>query len=250
MSSLQPACIVTGASRGIGRAVARKFASADRAVVLIARDRDALLAAASDIEHAGFRAHALPIDITCPTAPDQLLARLGALNLTPDILINNAAAMATGELDQSEPAEIERIIDVNIRALTLLTAKVVPVMQSRCKGHVVFIASIAALSSTPGLAVYGASKAYVLAFAKSMRRELRASGVRVSTALPGPVATRMLDDLPFHARGLAALIPPASPDAVAEAIFDGVLANRATITPGLINTLGITALSAIRRLGR
>lgn len=184
----RPTALVTGASRGIGRAIARRLA-ATHDVVALARSADALgtLAAEVAAEHPGARVEPLVADVGDPDAGDRAAAALG--DRPVDVLVHNAGVGVLRPLLDLDPADWRRMVDVNVNALFYLTRAVLPGMVARERGHVVLVGSIAGRSAFVGGAGYAATKHFGVGFAESLMLEVRDAGVRVSVVSPGSVKT-------------------------------------------------------------
>ena len=188
--------IVTGAGRGIGRAIALAFAAEGAAVALVARSRADLAEVAGEIRAAGGgRALAIPTDVTNDGAVEalveQTLADLGRL----DILITSAGTAAFAALADSKPADWDAMLSVNLRAAMVCCRAVLPPMMRQGSGTIVNVASIAAKRALPGSAVYTATKAGLFGFSRVLAEELRSTGVRVGVLMPGAVDTPLWDTL-------------------------------------------------------
>ncbi|MBL8590229.1 MAG: SDR family NAD(P)-dependent oxidoreductase [Methylobacteriaceae bacterium] len=228
--------LVTGASRGLGREIARALARRGVEPAVTARDAGELATLADELAAAGApRPIIVALDLAAPDAPAQLAARLDAEGARLTALVNNAGYGLVGEaatLDR--PAQLG-MIDLNIRALTDLTLHMLPRLIAT-RGRILNVASVAGFAPGPGMAVYYASKAYVISFGDALGAELAAEGVSVTTLCPGPL------DTPFWSRAGAAPGPMrrlASLDvaAVAEAGVAGMFAGRRRVTPGALNAL-------------
>ncbi len=258
--SAQPArqtVLITGASSGIGEALARRFASAGFDLILVARSTDKLrrLAAALKSAH-GARATAMGADLALPGAAAALAARLKRGRRSIDVLVNNAGVLQHGPFATMPPAEHQRLIDLNVSGLTAMLAQFVPQMVARGSGRVLNLASIAAFQPVPLLATYAATKAYVLSLTESMSEELQGSGVSIGALCPGITATNMLDAAAGTRPGLARL--PAtlvgSAEDVAEAGFQACMAGEVIRVPGVLNQAAVVAGRAtpkwlLRKLG-
>jgi uncharacterized protein len=232
----RPVALVTGASSGIGAELARCFAQGGHDVVLVARRRDRLEALA-----AGLAPHArvLEADLADADAPARLLAQTGPV----DVLVNNAGFGALGDF---AALGLERQMDmlrVNVAALTALCALYVPPMVAQGRGRVLNLGSIISFQPGPGMAVYGATKAYVLSLSEAMHAELEGSGVTVTCLCPGATASE------FAARagmeGGRIFRNAMSAADVARLGFTATMAGRRLAVPGLMNrlaTLGVRLL--------
>jgi short-subunit dehydrogenase len=189
---LSPVCLVTGASAGIGAALAREFARHGHALVLTARRGDALEALAGEVAAAGHaRPHVIAADIGTADGVAQLAAEMQAAGLEPAILVNNAGFGLLGEAAALSVGDQLTMIDLNTRALTDLTLRFLDSVR-RHEGGILNVASIAGFLPGPGMAVYHATKAYVVSLTEALHRELGEEGVRVCALCPGPVETGFL----------------------------------------------------------
>jgi uncharacterized protein len=224
--------LITGASAGIGTELARLFAAKGHRVVLVARRADRLTALAHEIVAAG---GAAPIVIACDLTQmgvgDTIAEALTAAGVEVEYLVNNAGFGVFGKAVQRDRADQLDMIMVNIRALTDLSLRFSDQL-IRHRGGLLNMGSIAAFLPGPGMAVYYASKAYVLSFSEAMRAELAPHGVRVTVVCPGPVPSE------FQARagfmpGFDSVILNVSPADVARQAYDGLMANKRAVLPGL-----------------
>lgn len=223
--------LITGASSGIGLELARIFAAHGHACVLVARRAERLAELADTIAATGAKK---PMVIPCDLAADGAVARLeeqlAALGLEVEILVNNAGfglAGAALTLDRTQQLEM---IDLNVRALTDLTLRFADSIV-RHRGGILNVASVAAFLPGPGMAVYYASKAFVLSFTEALRGELRKSGVRVTALCPGPVPTEFQSRAGFVPGSDSKLLTVSSVD-VARAGYEGLMVNRQVVLPG------------------
>jgi uncharacterized protein len=224
--------LITGASAGIGAELARVFASRGHRVALVARRADRLTALAGEIVAAG---GAAPIVIACDLTQmgvgDTIAEALTAAGVEVEYLVNNAGFGVFGRAIQRDRADQLDMIMVNIRTLTDLSLRFSDQL-IRHRGGLLNMGSIAAFLPGPGMAVYYASKAYVLSFSEAMRAELAPHGVRVTVVCPGPVPSE------FQARagfmpGFDSVILNVSPADVARQGYDGLMANKRAVLPGL-----------------
>jgi short-subunit dehydrogenase len=224
--------LITGASAGIGTELARVFASNGHRLALVARRADRLTSLADEIVAAGGMAPiVIPCDLEQPDAGDQIAAALAAEGVEVEYVVNNAGFGMFGRAVVRDRAEQLGMIAVNIRALTELSLRFSDALILH-RGGILNVASIAGFLPGPGMAVYYASKAYVLSFTEALRAELAPHGVRVTALCPGPVPSE------FQARagflpGLDSAILNVSPADVAQAGYRGLMANQRAVIPGL-----------------
>lgn len=219
--------IVTGASSGIGAAIAREFAQYGARVVLAARRADELQTQVEVITSAGYQALAIPTDVTdteqITRLAEQVQERFGRV----DILVNNAGIGWLRPFYKDSQQNIERVINVNLRGAMLVTHAVLPGMIARRQGTIISVASIAA--HLPASSLYSASKYGLRGFMLSLRHELLGTGVSVSLISPGFIRTDMARKVPG-----SRLIPMPGPDVVARAVLDLTLKpRREMIVPGM-----------------
>ncbi len=167
--------VVTGASRGIGAAMARRFARAGARLSLVARSGDALAGLADELDAAAFVA-----DLLEPTQVDRLVPRIEESVDPIDVLVNNAGLAGTTWHNETDPARIRSIVQLNLEAPLVLTRAVLPGMLERRRGHLVYTSSLAGTGGFPGLATYGATKAGLMNFAAALRMELKDTPLRTT----------------------------------------------------------------------
>lgn len=185
--------VVTGASSGLGAEFARRLAARGADVVLVARREERLRDLASELE-ASHRVTATPIalDLTLPDAAAQLRAELEGRGIRPSTLVNNAGFGMHGAFVDSDADETARLIQLNVTALVALTRELLPQLLGG-RGALVNVASNMAYQASPGMAVYGASKAFVLSFTEAVGHEVRDSDLRVLAVSPGATRTEFFD---------------------------------------------------------
>ncbi len=182
--------LITGASSGIGRDLAIVFAQNGWDLVLVARRAQKLDELAQELKRVhGISAESIPIDLFDPISPEKLFREVSARGLQIDALVNNAGIGSFGLFAEVGMDTHTRLIELNITCLTKLTKLFLPPMLERKKGYVLNVASTAAFQPGPLMAVYYASKAYVLSFSEAISNELEGSGVSVTTLCPGAVRT-------------------------------------------------------------
>jgi 3-oxoacyl-[acyl-carrier protein] reductase len=200
--------LVTGASQGIGAAVAALLARQGARVVLAARNADRLAALAGEIEQAGGSAFVLPLDVAETEQIPERLKSLPPELAAIDVLVNNAGITADNLLARMSLADWERVLRTNLTAAYALSREVVRGMMKRRWGRIVNISSVVGLMGNAGQANYAAAKAGLIGFSKSLARELASRNITVNVVAPGYVETAMTDGLPEAARNqLAGAIP-------------------------------------------
>src|SRR5262245_33216472 len=189
MATQQPSAftLITGASSGIGLELTRQAAADGHNLILVAHDVPRLEAAADELRRS-VTVHTIAEDLSRPGAAERVCDRVRALGAEVDCLINNAGFGDYGTFATSDLAKQERMIGVNITALTGLTRLFLPAMLERGRGHVLNVASVTGFLPGPLMSVYFASKHYVLAFSEALIEELRGSGVKVTALCPPPVS--------------------------------------------------------------
>lgn len=235
--------LITGASGGIGESLARQLAARNIDVILVARSASKLetLAAELTTQH-GVRATVIVQDLTQPDAALQIETRVKELGLTVDFLINNAGFASYGEFHALPLKHELEMIQVNVSALTDLTHRFLPGMVERRLGRVLNVASTAAFMPGPLMAVYYASKAYVLSFSEALNEEVRDLGVHVTALCPGPVETgfqvrAQMQESKLLAGSNPLLSPMMSADKVAREGIEAMFAGQAVKVVGRINKL-------------
>jgi NAD(P)-dependent dehydrogenase (short-subunit alcohol dehydrogenase family) len=217
------AALVTGASRGIGRAIATALAAAGARVALVARD-DARLAVLA--EQLGGGALVLPCDVRDGRQVAAAAARATeALGGAPDVLVNAAGVFALAPIESTDPDEFARAIDANLVGPFRLLREFVGAMRGRGSGHVVTIGSVADEAAFPENGMYAASKFGLRGLHEVLRAELRGSGVRATLVSPGPVDTPLWDDIrPDDRPGFTPRARMLRPEDVADAVLYAVTA--------------------------
>lgn len=228
--------LITGASAGIGLALAKQFASHGYNLVLVARREQVLreLAATLSKDHA-IQAEVIAEDLAKPGAAQQLVQALRSKGIEIDTLVNNAGFGTSGSfLDSDFSAETE-MMQVNMVALTQLTKLLLPAMVSRKSGQVLNVASTAAFQPGPFMAVYYATKAYVLSLTEALAEETRGTGVTVSCLCPGPTQTEFAGRAGIGSSRLFNSGIVMSAEQVAKVALQGLQHHKRLIVPGVIN---------------
>jgi short-subunit dehydrogenase len=231
--------VITGASGGIGMELAPLLAARGYDLILIARRDELLQKLAGDINKMYTVAvEVIRMDLAQPFAGEASWKAISAITPDIDVLVNNAGVGDSGDFAVEAPEVIERMIQLNIATLTSLTRHALPGMLARKHGKILNVASLAGFQpGGPGMAVYYASKSYVLSFSRAIRRELRGSGVTVTALCPGPTSTGFEETAQAQNTLLFHWSKPMAARDVARAGFDGMQQGRAVVVPGLMNKL-------------
>ncbi|HEU5050991.1 MAG TPA: SDR family oxidoreductase [Gemmatimonadales bacterium] len=227
--------LVTGASSGIGRELARLLARDGHTLILTARDEERLRAVAAELrERHGTGSTVIAVDLSQPDGAAKLVEQIERAGLTVDVLVNNAGAGAAGPFAEVPLERQLAVIQLNLVALTELTRRLLPGMLARRRGRVLNVSSTAAFQPGPYMAVYYATKAYVLSLSEAIAAEVAGSGVTVTTLCPGPTRTEFFERASMRKSPLArsSILDAA---AVAEAGYAGMLRGRTLVVPGLTN---------------
>lgn len=236
--------LITGGSVGIGADLARVFARSGHHVALVARDGARMNALADEIAVQGSpRPLVIEADLAIHGGADRLVAEMEQRGVRVTNLVNNAGFGLIGRVVDLDRGEQVRMIDLNVRALTDLSLAFLPSLRAS-RGGLMNVASTAAFYAGPGMAVYYATKAFVLSFSQALAFELKEEGVRVTALCPGPTKTEFFSragvgDSPFGP------MPLASSMSVAEAGYAGFMRGKAVVVPGLFNKL-LTATSGLQ----
>jgi uncharacterized protein len=239
--------LVTGASSGIGEALAKCFAAGGHRLVLVARSADKLAALAGTLERDfGAAVTVLPADLAEVGAAARLAASLKRRRIAIDVLVNNAGVLEHGPFVDISATRQQQLIALNVAGLTDMLAQFVPAMVERGRGRVLNVASIAAFQPVPGLATYAATKAYVLSLTESLAEELRDSGVTATALCPGITATHMLTSAVETNEQLAHLprILIGDVDKVAAEGYRACMSGDVICVPGAVNRAATLAARA------
>jgi uncharacterized protein len=228
--------LVTGASYGIGLDLAECFAKDGYNLILTARSAQALEQAAGTLA-AQYKVAvtAIPLDLGVAGNGAELARQIAAKSLTVDVLVNNAGYGIAGAFDGSDAKEQLGMIDLNVRALVELTQIYWPAMLKAKRGGVLNVASTAAFQPGPLMAVYYASKAFVLSFSEALWKEAEGTGVHVSCLCPGPTASKFRERAGTGKTRLSRVGTPMSSAAVAKLSYRGFAKNRRVVVTGLRN---------------
>jgi uncharacterized protein len=257
MAGSRPVALVTGASAGIGRELATILAREGHDLVLVARREAELKSLGDELrERYGAETQVVPADLAQPNAAQEVVDALGP-DPVVDVLVNNAGFGGHGAFARRSTDDELRMIAVNVTALTELTNLLLGGMVARGRGKVLNVASTAAFQPGPFMAVYYATKAYVLSLSQALSEETRGTGVTVTCLCPGVTATEFQQVAGVEHVPLTRTPLTMTPAAVAEAAYKGMARGKLLVIPGLPNKVGVhavrlsprsVALKVVRRL--
>jgi short-subunit dehydrogenase len=245
--SASTAALVTGASAGIGAAIARELAARGHNLILVARRKEKLDELAQELSGAhGIRAEVLGCDLANATSRERLAGRVAGLDLVVEVLINNAGFATGGPFHEADPEQELQQVRVLVEAPVALSSAFLPEMVKRGRGAVLNVASTAGMQPLPYSAGYSAAKAYMLTFSEALHHELRGLGITVTALAPGPVSTEFWDAAGWEAGGQAfekAVPRPAwvTAEQTARAGVKGLEDGQRVVIPGLTIRAGMLA---------
>ena len=238
------AALITGASGGIGEALAREFAKDGSDLILVARSKDKLDKIAADLaKKHGIAAIAIPTDLSLPHAAQKLFDDVQERGIHVDALVNNAGIMELGAFDEISTARHLELVQINVVAPTEMTSLFLSPMIARGNGHILNVASIAAFQPIPSLATYAATKSYVLSLTESLSEELKSQGISVTALCPGITDTSMVADVKSK-NDAAAKIPGFMVSDVEDVAAEGYAAlkkGEVIRVPGIVNMAAAVA---------
>ena len=230
---MKKVALVTGASAGLGAEFARQLSERGYRLVLAARRKDRIEKLARELG----KARAVAIDLSKKDSAARLLADIEANGETVDLLVNNAGFGLIGRFAELDAKRERQMIDLNVGTLTDLCRAVAPQMITRKSGSILNVASTAAFQPGPKMAVYFATKAFVLSLTEALHEELKPHGVKVSCLCPGPTRTEFGEVAGFGGNGMFDRVAMDAPEVV-KAGLDGLENNKAVVIPGIINKAG------------
>jgi uncharacterized protein len=230
--------LITGASSGIGFELARIMASQKHNLILVARNETKLRELAEElIKLFGVDCMVLAKDLSLPSSVDEIYRELEAAEIKIEILVNNAGFGNIGKFWENDWVKEQRMIEVNIMALTKLTRLFLPGMVSQKSGKILNVASTAAFQPGPFMAVYYASKAFVLFFSEALAEELKGTGVTVTALCPGPTSSGFQDEAAMNDAKLLKLLKIAPAVSVARYAYNAMMHGRKVAIHGFLNNL-------------
>jgi hypothetical protein len=234
-----PAVVITGATEGLGRALAEEFARGGHNLVLVARDKAKLAQTAAELSSAyAVEVEATAQDLTTEEGCAGVEQAVRSFGLYADVLVNNAGVMSSGFFQDEDPAAMPRMIDLDVRSVVDLTSRFLPGMLARGHGGVLNVSSMVGLMPVPYQAVYSASKAFVLSFSKSLAYETMGTGVKVSVVAPGVVSTALHTKAGAQNSRYLLWFAHWTPEQVAKLAYRRFKRGWSVTMPGFTNKLG------------
>lgn len=224
-----PLALITGASSGIGRELAQVFAANGYDLAVTARRAEMLEAIRGEVDT---EVTVLPMDLTKASSASLLMRELEGHDLQPDVLVNNAGIAHHGEFASMSATAVSKLVNLNVRAVAELTQRLLPGMLERKRGHILNVASIVGFQAVPGMALYAATKAFVISFSEALSEELQNTGVSVTALCPGLTDTDMGDQ--FKASGIPSSVM-SSVEEVAREGYRGMIQREPIKVPGILN---------------
>jgi uncharacterized protein len=249
MTNHRPVAVVTGASSGIGLELARVLAREGHDLVLVARREPELRSLAAELSSRfGAESTVIAADLSQPDGADYVYESVMNDGLKVDVLVNNAGFATHGRFTETSATTEQQMLAVNIVALTNLTKLFLPAMAKRGRGRILNVASTAAFQPGPFMAIYYASKAYVLSFTEALAEELRGTGVAATALCPGVVPTGFQDVAGLDDSSPMLHSPAVkSPEYVAQAAYAAMAKGKPVVIPGGLNKLGVQSLRVAPR---
>ena len=235
-STKNPLALVTGASSGLGAEFCRRLALGGFGLAMVARDAKAMQALAAELDESyGTPSLILPADLSRPGAAEEVMRGLEAKGLAVEVLINNAGFGKGGPFQLQDPQDIRGMVMVNDVAATELMRALLPGMIARGRGRILNVVSTAAFMPGPMMAVYFASKAYLLSLSEALSEEVRGSGVTITALCPGPTTTDFFRRAKMRS---PAGIPVARAEDVVREGYEGMMRGHRVVVPGRFNRFG------------
>lgn len=233
--------LITGGSKGIGKAMAVELAKRKYNLLLVARSAELLQKTAAEISVTyGVQVHCLATDLSQPQAAQHVYDWCTQNNYSVSILINNAGYGLCGKLDEYSVADNSNMLQLNINAVTEMCQVFLPMLKNQPNAYIMNIAGGIAYQAAGNMALYGASKAFILYFSRALRNELKGTSVSVTCVSPGATDTEFVNRAKIKPKALkAAEKVNMKPEALAKSAIDGMFARKAEIIPGLINKLSV-----------
>jgi short-subunit dehydrogenase len=244
-----PATVITGATLGLGRALAEEFARFGHDLLLVARDEASLSKAAEELSSAyAVEVRVLAADLSTEEGCASVEQALHNYGLYAEMLVNNAAMMMAGFFQDQDPAKLRKLVDLDVRAVVDLTRRLLPGMIARRGGGVLNVASVEGFMPVPYQATYAAAKAFVLSFTRALAYETMGTGIRVSSLAPGTVATEIHAKAGAEYSRYVQYLPTMSAEDVARIGYRKFMRGRKVIVPGWFNAFAAWGAPLVPRL--
>jgi short-subunit dehydrogenase len=228
--------LITGATKGIGKAIATELASRKFNILLVARSEDLLLKVADDLQlKYKIIVRCLPLDLSQADAPEKVLEWVEKNSFPVSVLVNNAGYTVWSEFEKSDLNELLNMMQLNMTAMVKLTHLLLPVLRKQKQSYILNVASTSAYQAIPAMSTYAASKSFVIFFTRGLRLELKNSNISVSCLSPGTTETDFMNRAKMDALKETAAKFNMQPEVVAKAAVEGMLKGKAEIIPGFIN---------------
>lgn len=229
--------LITGASKGIGKAIAMELALKGYDILLVARNEQNLSAVCHEIENkTNVKVQCLVLDLSTPDAPVQVYQWIKSLQVNLTVLVNNAGYGLSGRFEKQNLENLQNMMQLNMVTLVSLTHLLLPELRLNSEGYILNVASTSAYQSTPNLATYAASKTFVLSFSRALHNELKNTGISVTCLSPGPTNTAFVERAQLTPKGLERMKKVhMQPDVVAKTAVRAMHARRAEVIPGMTN---------------
>ena len=248
MKPARPTALISGASKGLGLEFAWLFAAEGYNLVLVARTEALLLEISTSITRQfGVTVRIFAFDLSLPESVEHIAKELEIMDIHIDVLVNNAGFAQWGPYYETDAEVEEKMIQLNILALTRLTKKILPGMVSRKSGKILNLGSVAAFQPGPYMAVYFATKAFVLSFSEALSAELSGSGITVSCLCPGPVQTEFVATAGLENNRIFKKSNLADARKIARFGFKSLMNGRVVAIPGWRHNLSVFAIRFVPR---
>jgi short-subunit dehydrogenase len=235
---LAPAAVITGATQGIGRALANEFAKTGHTLLLVARTEATLAKTAREVSaQYNVPVHYVACDLSTAEGCDRVVEALREKGLYAESLVNNAAVMIAGFFQAQDPEKLLKIVDLNIRAVVDLTRRFLPDMLARDKGGVLNVASVEGFMPVPYQATYAATKAFMISWTRAVAWEVFGTSVRVCVVTPGPIETTMHEKAGAEYSRYMVFLPRMTPEAMAAAAYRRFMRGNWVIIEGWVNRI-------------
>ncbi|HEY8424014.1 MAG TPA: SDR family oxidoreductase [Clostridia bacterium] len=244
---MKKTALITGASSGIGFEFARIFAKDGYNLVLVARSQDKLLSLKQEFEQYGSDVFIIVKDLSNPNAAQEVYNETQKEGIFIDVLVNNAGVGDFGKFAESDISKVDTMIELNIGALTKLTRLYLPHMIAKKSGKILNVGSLGSFQPGPLMAVYYASKAYVLSFSEAISRELKGTGVTVTALCPGPTRTNFQQAANLGMSGLFVNLQVADARKVAEFGYKKMNQGKVIAVPGFFNKIAAVGVKLLPR---